>query len=175
MQQTNPNKTHISEETYFKLAKVARGIKFLRAARMRSIAEAQKSNITHSKGPCDAQAKESATVTALQSNARTVEGSVGDIFANEGKKRRVEVITIDSDEEGSNDCLPVKNLAGSYGKLWAENSLKEFKEQHLLKENGNSGTSTNNYKGKEVAVDVSPMTTPCEHRSHDTNTNVSSP
>lgn len=158
-----PNKplteeVYIPKESFWKFGSVARDIECLRVARMRSITEIQKSIIAHSNGPFDAQAEECATRSTLESNARSVEGLMSKNFPDEGKERRIEVITIDSDDEEdggmSNDkSLLVTNPVGSYGKLLAENLLKKLKEDERLK-NGNCGISMNNCKGKEVAATV---------------------
>ncbi|KAJ4820237.1 DNA repair/recombination protein [Rhynchospora pubera] len=176
-----PNKApieevHISKENYMKFGSITREIESLRAARMQSIAEIQNSIAANSNKSCHAQAEESVSGTVPESDAKNSEGLMFDINLDKEKEHKIEVITINSDEEGGDgisnnkSCMFIKP-AGSYGKLLAETILKKFKELNQLKKNGNYGTSKKNYQGKEVAAVASSIMSPCEDRAKDTHTN----
>jgi hypothetical protein len=174
LNKTPAEEVHISNGRYRKFGSVSTEIEFLRAARIQAIAEIKKSIFANSNGPCDAEAEESATPSVLESNARNMEGLMPNVFQEKSKECRIEVITIDSDEEemSNNKSFPVKNSAGSYGKFVAENLLKMLKDKEQLK-NGDCGTNMNNYKSREVAADVPSMSTLCKDRTHDQDSKVS--
>ncbi|KAJ3702736.1 hypothetical protein LUZ61_006441 [Rhynchospora tenuis] len=175
-----PNKApieevHISKENYMKFGSITREIESLRAARMRSISEIQNSIAANSNKSCHVQAEESVSGTAPERNARNSESLMFDINLDKEKEHKIEVITIDSDEEGDDGISDNKSCmftkpAGSYGKLLAETILKKFKELEQSKKNGNHGINKKNYQGKEVAADASSIMSPCEDRAKDTHT-----